>query len=160
MKKISLKDIKSGALLGKPEKVIVTFKLDGEEAEFETHVKPFNYDTAIANYKAYGENKAALAGIIASCLCDADGKLILTEDDVRQHFNQALVDATWNEIIQVNALGKPQSQNSTTTPKSASKSDLPPGEPTAKSNKRSVTAKSRPTPPTSPSVEASTPDAG
>lgn len=159
MKKINLKDIKSGALLGKPEKVVVKFKLNGEDAEFETHVKPFNYDTAIANYKAYGENKAALAGIIASCLCDEDGKLILTEDDVRQHFNQALVDATWNEIIQVNALGKP-SPNSTTTPKSASKSDLPSGELTAKSSKRSVTAKSRPTPPTSPSVEASTLDAG
>lgn len=152
MKKISLKDIKSGALLGKPEKVIVTFKLDGEEAEFETHVKPFNYDTAIANYKAYGENKAALAGIIASCLCDESGKLILNEDDVRQHFNQALVDATWNEIIQVNALGKPSKL--TPTQNSVSKSDSQQAAPTAKSKKPLHSAKSKPTQPTPESAEA------
>ena len=93
MKKLTLKDIKSGALMGKPEHVTVQIKVSGEDAEFDTHILPFSYSTAVAQMKAYGENKEALAGVLASVICDEKGQLAFTEDEIRTHFNQALVDA-------------------------------------------------------------------
>lgn len=154
MKKLSLSEIKSGVLIGKPEKVTVQIKMNGEDAEFETFVKPFNYDSAVANMKAYGENKEALAGIIASCLCDEAGELVLTEEEIRKHFNQALVDAIWVKIIEVNVLGKTSSSIQTTN--SLSKSESQPAEPQAKPAKRSPSKKPNNTQPTSESMEAST----
>ena len=51
MKKLSLKDIKSGTLMGKPEPVTVQIKVNGEAMEFDTHVLPFSYSTAVAQMK-------------------------------------------------------------------------------------------------------------
>ncbi|WP_315076993.1 phage tail assembly chaperone family protein, TAC [Acinetobacter guillouiae] len=114
MKKLSLKDIKSGLLMGKPEEITVNIKLSGEDCEFNTFILPFSYDTAVAQLKAFGEKKEALAGILASVICDKDGKLEFTEDDVRTKFNQALVDAIWSKIVEVNVLGKTQTLAQTT----------------------------------------------
>lgn len=123
MKKITLNDIKSGNVLGNIEKVSIMVKVNDEECEFDTHIKPFSYSTAIAQLKAYTEDKEALAGVIASCLCDENGVLLFTEEDVRDKFSQALVDATWGKIYEVNSLGK--SKKSTTKTKSSVKSPLP-----------------------------------
>ncbi|WP_336023484.1 phage tail assembly chaperone family protein, TAC [Acinetobacter lwoffii] len=153
MKKLSLKDIKSGALMGKPELVTVHIKVNGEEMEYDTHVLPFSYSTAVAQMKAYGENKEALAGVLASVICDEKGKLTFTEDEVRTLFNQALVDAMWSKIVEINVLGKQPSLTKTT--KSSSKSASRSVKPTAKSQ-TSRTEKSKSTPPTSESTEAST----
>ncbi|WP_427927595.1 phage tail assembly chaperone family protein, TAC [Acinetobacter guillouiae] len=114
MKKLSLKDIKSGLLMGKPEEITVNIKVSGEDCEFNTFILPFSYDTAVAQLKAFGEKKEALAGILASVICDKDGKLEFTEDDVRTKFNQALVDAIWSKIVEVNVLGKTQTLAQTT----------------------------------------------
>lgn len=114
MKKLSLKDIKSGLLMGKPEEITVKIKVGGEDCEFNTFILPFSYDTAVAQLKAFGEKKEALAGILASVICDKDGKLEFTEDDVRTKFNQALVDAIWSKIVEVNVLGKTQTLAQTT----------------------------------------------
>gem|GEM_PF-1203236 len=153
MKKLSLRDIKSGALIGKPEKVTVQIRLNEEDTEFETFIKPFNYDSAVANMRAYGENKEALAGIIASCLCDEDGKLVLTEDEVRSKFNQALVDAVWTKIVEINVLGKTLNSNQTTN--SLSKSESQQEEQPAKSVKPLHSKKSKNTQLTSESTEVS-----
>ncbi len=152
MKKLSLKDIKSGALMGKPEHVTVQIKVNGEDAEFDTHILPFSYNTAVAQMKAYGENKEALAGILASVICDESGKLEFTEDEIRTHFNQALVDALWSKIFDVNVMGK--QLNSTKMTKSSSKSASRSVKRTAKSP-ASLTEKSKSTPPTSENTEAS-----
>ena len=153
MKKLSLKDIKSGALMGKPEHVTVQIKVNGEDAEFDTHILPFSYNTAVAQMKAYGENKESLAGILASVICDKNGKLEFTEDEIRTHFNQALVDALWTKIFDVNVVGKQLSLTKTT--KSSSKSVSRSANRTAKS-RISRTEKSKGTPPTSENTEAST----
>ena len=153
MKKLTLKDIKSGALMGKPEHVTVQIKVSGEDAEFDTYILPFSYSTAVAQMKAYGENKEALAGVLASVICDEKGQLAFTEDEIRTHFNQALVDALWSKIVDINVLGK--QLNSTKTTKSSSRS-------ASRSVKRTVkspishTEKSKSTPPTSENTEAST----
>ena len=90
MKKLSLKDIKSGLLMGKPEEITVNIKVSGEDCEFNTFILPFSYDTAVAQLKAFGEKKEALAGILASVICDKDGKLEFTEDDVRTKFKPGI----------------------------------------------------------------------
>jgi hypothetical protein len=122
MKKLSLKDIKSGLLMGKPEEITVNIKVSGEDCEFNTFILPFSYDTAVAQLKAFGEKKEALAGILASVICDKDGKLEFTENDVRTKFNQALVDAIWSKIVEVNVLGKTQTLAQTTNLLSKSES--------------------------------------
>ena len=153
MKKLSLKDIKSGALMGKPEPVAVQIKVNGEVMEFDTHVLPFSYSTAVAQMKAYGENKEALAGVLASVICDDKGNLIFTEDEIRTLFNQALVDAMWTKIVDINVLGK--QLNSVETTKSSSKSASRSENPTVKSQ-TSRTEKSESTLPTSENTEVST----
>lgn len=130
MKKITLDDIKTGKVLGSIEKVTINVPIGDEEYEFDTHIKPFSYNTAVAQLKAYSEDKESLAGVIASCLCDEKGVLLFTEDDVRDKFSQALVDATWEKIYEVNSLGK--SKKLTQKTKSSVKSPSPQEEPSQK----------------------------
>ena len=99
MKKITLDDIKTGKVLGSIEKVTINVPIGDEEYEFDTHIKPFSYNTAVAQLKAYSEDKESLAGVIASCLCDEKGVLLFTEDDVRDKFSQALVDENKEKIM-------------------------------------------------------------
>ncbi|WP_111860194.1 phage tail assembly chaperone family protein, TAC [Acinetobacter sp. CFCC 10889] len=155
MKKLSLKDIKSGLLMDAPEQISVEIKFKGEATFFETYILPFSYDTAVAQMKAYGEKKEALAGILASVICDENGKLIFTETDVRTKFNQALVDAIWTKIVEVNMLGKKPSLAPTTN--LSSKSESQSVKPTAKS-KSSKSRKSKDTQATSTNTAASTSD--
>lgn len=107
MKKLSLSEIKAGTLVKKVEKVTITIKANGEDAEFDTYIKPFSYATAVAQMKAYGEDKEALAGVLASCICNEAGELAFTEQEVRENFSQALVDAIWEKVYEINVLGKP-----------------------------------------------------
>lgn len=155
MKKLSLKDIKSGVLMGKPEEITVQIKVSGEDCEFNTFILPFSYDTAVAQLKAFGEKKEALAGILASVICDKDGKLEFTEDDIRTKFNQALVDSIWAKIVEVNVLGKTPTLAQTTN--SSSKLESQVEKPTQKS-KRSRSQKSKNTLPILKSTEVSTLD--
>lgn len=157
MKKLSLKDIKSGVLMGKPEEITVQIKVSGEDCEFNTFILPFSYDTAVAQLKAFGEKKEALAGILASVICDKNGKLEFTEDDIRTKFNQALVDSIWAKIVEVNVLGKMPTLAQTTN--SSSKLESQAEKPTQKS-KRFRSQKSKNTPLISKNTEVSTSDVG
>lgn len=155
MKKLSIDQIKSGALVGKPEPITVKVKVHGEEHEFDTYITPFGYEAAVAQMRAFGEKKEALAGILASVICDENGALVFTEDDIRSKFNQPFVETIWNRVVEVNMLGK----KSTSTPKTSSSSKLESRQDgrTQKRN-RSNTAKSKDTKPTSRNMEASTLD--
>lgn len=108
--------------MGKPEKITIQIKIEGEDFEFETHILPFSYATAVAQMQAYGENKEALAGVLASVICDEKGKLEFNEKEIREQFNQAFVDLIWNKIVEINMLGKKPSLVQTTN--SSSKSEL------------------------------------
>ena len=104
-KKISIAEIQSGALIGTPVAISVPITLGDEECEFDTHVKPFSYATVVARWNAVGQNKEALAGTIASCICDEKGKLSFTENEVRENFSEELIEALWAKIIEVNNIG-------------------------------------------------------
>ena len=136
-----------------PEKITVEIKLNGEDFEFDTYILPFSYETAVAEMKAYGEKKEALAGILASVVCDDKGKLAFTEEEIRTKFNQALVNAIWAKIVEVNMLGKKPSL--VLTKNLSSKSESPLEKPTAKS-KSSKSQKLKDTQPTSSNTVAST----
>ncbi|HGF9411341.1 TPA: phage tail assembly chaperone family protein, TAC [Acinetobacter baumannii] len=153
MKQLSADQIKKGILIGKPEKVTVQVLVNGEESEFSTYIKPFNYQSAVANMKAYGENKEALAGILASCITDKDGTPTFTEDEVRLHFSQALVDIIWSKIVEINVLGK-QTLKSTTEKSSLSKSQSLQVGQSKKLKRPSRTKKSKSGTPTEENAEA------
>ena len=126
MKKLKIDQIKSGILIGKPVLATVQIKYEGEDAEFETYIKPFSYETAVANLRAIGEKKEALAGILATCICDEKGDPTFTETEIRQHFNQSLVDVIWAKVVEINVLGK--TSNSAQTTNSSVKSPSPQAE--------------------------------
>lgn len=153
MKKLTLKNIKSGMLMGEPEKITVEIKVKGEDCEFDTFILPFSYDTAVAQLKAFGEKKEALAGILASVICDEKGELVFTETEIRKKFNQALVDAIWAKIVEINVLGKTSKLPQMT--KSSSKLGSPRAKATRKL-KPSPSQKSKNTPATSKNTEVST----
>lgn len=104
-KKISIAEIQSGALIGVPVAISVPITLNDEECEFDTHLKPFSYATVVARWKAVGESKEALAGTIASCICNEKGESQFTEDQVREKFSEELIEAIWQKIYEVNNIG-------------------------------------------------------
>lgn len=140
-------------LMGGPEKITVEIKVKGEDCQFDTYILPFSYDTAVAQLKAFGEKKEALAGILASVICDETGELVFTEIEIRKKFNQALVDAIWAKIVEINVLGKTLKLPQTT--KSSLKLELQQEKVTRKL-KPSPSRKSKNTQPISKNTEAST----
>lgn len=121
-KKISIEQIKTGKLVGAPVPISVTIFLDGEECEFDTHIKPFGYAAVVARWQALGEKKAALAGTISSCICDATGKLLFTEQQVSENFSEELIEALWAKIYDVNNIGGKLKKQSSETMKSSQNS--------------------------------------
>lgn len=157
-KKISIAEIQSGALIGAPVAISVTIMLGEDECEFDTHIKPFSYATVVARWKAVGESKEALAGTIASCICDETGKLLFTEIEVREKFSEALIEAVWQKICTVNNIGgKSKTANSQKTKSlQNSRSTASAGTQSKRSRKASVTKKSSTGENTSDAVEVST----
>ena len=135
MKKLSIADIKSGALVGAPVNCTIAVLYKGEPHEIDVLISKYNYNTAIENFKAFGENKDAMAGVIASCIVDEEGNRQFTEDDVRKYFNDELTKAVWSKIYAINhpeveqieseeddEAGKPVSKSRKTTKRGLSSS--------------------------------------
>ena len=141
MKKIDIAQIKAGVLISKPQPVTVPIKFNGEDAEFSTFIKPYSYATTVAKLRAFGEQKEALAGILAASICDEEGNLQFTEDEVRKNFSHDLAEAIWNQVVNVNALGK--TSTSQKKPNSSVKSPSQQAKASKKSkNSRSTKSKS------------------
>ena len=153
--RLSIAQIKNGECRGAPEFVTVEFKLHGEDTSIDLYILPFGYSTSVAQMQAFGEKKEALAGMLASVICDKDGKLEFTEKEIRTHFNDTLTDAVWSKIVEINILGK--KSNSPKKTNSSSKSGSRSASRTQKS-KISNTEKSSDTEPTSVNTEALTSD--
>jgi len=158
-KKISIAEIQSGVLLGAPIAISVPITLNDEECEFDTHIKPFSYATVVARWRAVGQEKEALAGTIASCICDEAGKLTFTEDQVREKFSEELIEAIWQKICDVNNIGGKSKTTSSKTMKSLpnSSSTASGGTRSKRSSKTSASKNSVTGASTSGGEEASTP---
>lgn len=156
-KKISLAAIKKGELVGAPVPVTIDIVVNGEECEIDAFIKPASYDTAIKRYQAYGENKEALAGIIATRVVNAKGKPEFTEDQVREYFNDALTEAVFAKITEVDhpPAGKDSAMEMTNSGTSLSSTELV-DDPLPKPSAESVMPSSSNGGNTEPSAEALT----
>ena len=106
MKKLTVESIKAGKLISKPQAVSVRVFVEGEECEFNTRLKPFDYSTSVAQMRGIGENKEALAEVLAVSILNNEDKPQFTAKEIREHFSKELTDALWNKLVEVNALGK------------------------------------------------------
>ncbi|HAV5474036.1 TPA: hypothetical protein JI092_11950 [Acinetobacter baumannii] len=106
MNKLSVDEILSGALVGKPELIEVDIVVNGEPRTFETHIKIMDYETAKAQMNANNEGREGLACILADCIVTESGEPIFTEEQVRKNFNKHLIQAIWDKILEKNFLGK------------------------------------------------------
>ena len=50
MKKIDITEINAGVLITKPQAVTVQIKYNGEDAEFDTFIKPYSYGWCFKKY--------------------------------------------------------------------------------------------------------------
>lgn len=137
MNKLSVDEILSGALVGKPELIEVDIVVNGEPRTFETHIKIMDYETAKAQMNANNEGREGLACILADCIVTESGEPIFTEEQVRKNFNKHLIQAIWDKILEKNFLGK-SSTPKTSLPNSKSGRNL---SKTASRGQRSVKQK-------------------
>lgn len=76
----SLKEM--GAFTGRPTEKQITWKHDGEEVSATVFIRPLSYKTALSDIRSAHEKSDALAGRIASCVCDAEGNPVFTAADI------------------------------------------------------------------------------
>lgn len=67
---------------GKPVKKTITWKEGGEEYEAEVYVRQFSYKSAVSDILSFASGHESLPGRIEACICDENGKPILTAKDV------------------------------------------------------------------------------
>lgn len=106
MKKLTVESIKAGKLISKPQDVSIRVFVEGEECEFHTRLKPFDYATSVAQMRGIGENKEALAEVLAVSILNNEDKPQFTAKEIRENFSKELTDALWSKLVEVNALGK------------------------------------------------------
>lgn len=84
MSQLNLESLKSmGAFVGRPVEKTVTWKsADGEELTAQVFVRPLSYQTAVSDIAQYSSKGDVIAGRIAACICDKDGKPIFTPEDI------------------------------------------------------------------------------
>lgn len=76
-------DLKSKAhFAGKPVKKTIKWTDGGEDYEADVYVRQLSYKSAISDIMSFAASKDSLPGRIEACICDEDGKPILTADDV------------------------------------------------------------------------------
>ena len=108
--------IKMGAFTGAPIKKTITWKKKGDEYSAIVHVRLLSYLSTVAELNAISsEHSDAVAGRIAACICDAEGKPVFTPEDItgeadpaRGPLDGSLTLALLTVIAEVNRLGGAQ----------------------------------------------------
>jgi hypothetical protein len=70
----------SGSFTGCPVEKEIKWKQGEKELSATTYVRKLSYKSAISDVKQFG--KDVMAGRIAACICDKDGKPVFTVDDI------------------------------------------------------------------------------
>lgn len=76
----SLKEM--GAFTGRPVEKEITWKQGDKDLTATVYVRPLSYKSAVSDLQAISTKGDAVAGRIAACICDADGKAIFTAEDI------------------------------------------------------------------------------
>jgi len=107
---------KMGAFTGAPVERSVKWKQGDQELEATVYVRPLSYKSAVSDLIAAGQKGDAVAGRIASCICDAEGKPVFTPGDItgdadpeRGPLDGNLAVALLAVIAEVTNMGKMQS---------------------------------------------------
>lgn len=110
----SLKDM--GAFTGAPVEREITWKQGEKEMTATTYVRPLSYLSARSDIVAATAKTDGMAGRIAACICDENGKAVFTPADItgeadpdRGPLDGNLTMALLSVIAEVNGLGKTQS---------------------------------------------------
>lgn len=103
-----------GGTAGKPvEKQITVHDAQGQEVTFTVYVRPMSFRTALSDIDRYGNKADAVAGRIASSICDENGQDVFTPEDVTGESDRVqgpltheMTMALLNVIGEVNGMGK------------------------------------------------------
>lgn len=111
---LSIQGLKElGAFTGAPVEKEITWKQGDKEHTATVFVRPLSYRSTVSDLLAHRENGDAVAGRIASCICDAEGVPVFTPGDItgdadpsRGPLDGNLTMALLSAIGEVNNLGK------------------------------------------------------
>lgn len=106
MKKLTLSDIQNGALLSEAKAETIEFVLQGEMVAVDVWIKPLSYQETEQYYQQLrdGNVESIAPEWIAKSIVDEEGKTVFKAAQVRQLFNQQLMNAVLNKIFQLNTL--------------------------------------------------------
>ena len=111
---LTLENLKAaGAFTGAPVERQISWKQGDQELSATVYVRPLSYRSAVNDIKAVSAKTEAIAGRIAACICDSEGKPIFTPEDItgeadaeRGPLDGNLTMALLVVIAEVNGLGK------------------------------------------------------
>lgn len=126
---LSIDNLKQqGAFTGAPVEKDIEWKQDGETFSATTYVRAMSYHTAVSDIASARNGSDAVAGRIAACICDAEGKPVFTVADItgdadpeRGALNGNLTMELLRVIGEVTGLGKNRT-SSTPKPNSSTSS--------------------------------------
>lgn len=102
-----------GAFTGAPVEKEITWKQGEQQLTATVYVRPLSYRSAVSDLSALSGKGDQVAGRIASCICDADGKPVFTSEDItgeadpeRGPLNGNLTMSLLAAIAEVNNAGK------------------------------------------------------
>lgn len=83
MSNLTLDTLKGmGAFTGAPVEREVTWQQGDKEVTATVYVRPLSYHSARSDIASTTGSHDVIAGRIASCICDADGKPVFTAQDI------------------------------------------------------------------------------
>ena len=107
----SLKEM--GAFTGSPVEREITWKQGDKDLTATVYVRPLSYLSARSDITSVSGKGDPMAGRIASCICDENGKPVFTAEDItgeadpeRGPLDGNLTMALLTVIAEVNGLGK------------------------------------------------------
>lgn len=81
--KLTLETLKqAGAFTGAPVERSITWKQGEQELTATVYVRPLSYKSAVSDLMAGAGRVDGVAGRIAACICDDDGKPVFTPQDI------------------------------------------------------------------------------
>ncbi|MDL2200664.1 phage tail assembly chaperone family protein, TAC [Halopseudomonas aestusnigri] len=72
----------TGAFTGAPVEREITWKQGAEEFTATVFVRPLSYHSAVSDVAALAGERDGMAGRIAACICDEQGKPVFTAEDI------------------------------------------------------------------------------
>ena len=106
----------AGSFTGRPVEREITWKQGEQELTATVYVRPLSYKSAVSDILAMNGRVDGVAGRIAACICDAEGKAVFTAEDItgeadpeRGPLDGNLTMALLSAIGEVNKSGKPAS---------------------------------------------------